>query len=63
MSRLKIPRPSKHVLVKNYQGYWVLSREWYETNVKYNKDNTAEVIAESDDRKELERFRKLTEET
>ena len=61
--KLKVIRPPKHVLVKNYQGYWVLSREWYETNVKYNKDNTAEVIAESDDRKELERFRNLAEET
>lgn len=60
--KLKIIRPPKHVLVKNYQGYWVLTREWYEAHVKRHHDNTAEVIAESDDRKELERFRKLTEE-
>ena len=63
MSRLKIPRPSKHVLVRNANGYWVLSREWYTTHVLRNPDATAELIAESDDRAELERFRKLTEET
>jgi hypothetical protein len=49
--------------VRNANGYWVLSREWYTTHVLRNPDATAELIAESDDRAELERFRKLTEET
>lgn len=63
MSRLKIPRPSKYVLVRNGHGLWVLSREWYTAHVLRNpKERDAKLVAESNDREELERFRALTDE-
>ena len=67
MSRLKIPRPSKWVLVK-YRGLnetFVLERrEWelYTAAGKAARHLTSEAIAESNDRDELKMFQKLTEE-
>ena len=51
------------MLVRNGHGLWVLSREWYTAHVLRNpKERDAKLVAESNDREELERFRALTDE-
>ena len=64
MSRLKIPRPPKYVLVRTELGHlYVLSRKWFISEQAKGVHVDAEIVASSDDMRELEKFQKLTEES
>ena len=67
MSRLKIPRPKKFVLIRMVEGgsLFVLDRPRWENGKRmefYKGRYEAEVVAEADEMLSLMRFKSLTEE-